>query len=106
MARAKRPPRARTAARQVRRFDEKLARDRSKLLDLEAGGRPERPIDVSTPALVEPKARAVRCPRCDEPFDVESHEAHTDAQPLREAVLRCRFCGTTRSLWFRVVAPS
>jgi hypothetical protein len=93
--------------RRARLLDEKLAIARDRLLDLEPGGSEERPIDVSTASLVEPKARAVRCPRCDEPFDVERHEARIvgDAR-LREAVLRCRACGTARSLWFRVIAPS
>jgi hypothetical protein len=107
MARAKRPPRARSIARKAVRFDEKLARARSRLLDLEPGGTRARPLEISTPSLVEPKARAVRCPRCDEPFDVESHEARSDGHGLlREAMLRCRQCGTRRSLWFRVIAPS
>jgi hypothetical protein len=78
-----------------------------KLMDLEPGGSPERPLDVATAALVEPKARSVPCPRCEDPFDVEAHEAHTDTHGrLREAKLRCRTCGLTRSLWFRIVAPS
>jgi hypothetical protein len=78
-----------------------------KLMDLEPGGSPERPIDVGTAALVEPKARSVPCPRCEEPFDIASHEAYMDDhRRLREVVLRCRHCGTTRSLWFRIVQPS
>lgn len=107
MARPKRKPRGRTALRRARVADEKLAAARAKLLDLEPGGSQERPIDVSTPALVEPRARTVHCPRCDEPFTVEAHEARADDHArLREAQLRCRLCGYTRSLWFRVVAPS
>jgi len=107
MARPKRPLRARTVERRKRTADEKLVRARSKLYDLEPGGAETRPIDVSTPALVEPKARAIVCPRCDEPFDVETHEAHTDEHGrLREAKLRCRTCGERRSAWFRIVAPS
>ena len=76
-------------------------------MDLEPGGMPERPLDVPTAALVEPKARAVRCPRCEEAFDVASHEAHTDVHGrLREVGLRCRNCGLERTLWFRIVLPS
>lgn len=76
-------------------------------MDLEPGGTPERPIDVSTAALVEPKARSVACPRCDEVLAVESHDAHTDERGrLREVSLRCRSCGTTRKLWFRIVPLS
>jgi hypothetical protein len=94
-------------ARRLRLADDKLVRARTKLMDLEPGGSPERPFDVSTAALVEPKARTVPCPRCEEPFDVESHEAHTDGQRrLRRVALHCRSCGTTRSLWFRIVPPN
>jgi hypothetical protein len=94
-------------ARAVRLADEKLVRARAKLMDLEPGGAPARPIDVTTAALVEPKARSISCPRCNEPFGVETHEAHTDGHGrLREVVLRCRNCGTTRSAWFRIVPPN
>jgi len=107
VARDKRKPRGRTVERRAKIADEKLAAARARLLDLEPGGSRERPIDVSTPALVEPRARTVHCPRCDEPFTIEAHEARVDAHSrLREAKLRCRSCGTARSLWFRVVAPS
>lgn len=107
MARNKRVPRPRTLERKLRLADEKLVRSRLKLMELEPGGSEARPIDVSTSALVEPKARAFRCPRCDEPFEVASHEAHTGNHGrLREAKLRCKSCGLERSLWFRVIAPS
>ncbi|HEY3495214.1 MAG TPA: hypothetical protein VGK73_11030 [Polyangiaceae bacterium] len=107
MARAKRPPRLRTVQRKVQLADEKLVRAKNKLMDLEPGGSQTRPLDVSTPALVEPKAKALRCPRCDEAFELESHEAHAGGSGrLRETKLRCRVCGMRRSLWFRIVAPS
>ncbi len=107
MARPKRPVRGRTALRRARTENEKLVRARDKLIDLAPGGTPARPIDVPTSAVVEPKASAVMCPRCDEPFFVESHEAvTTEHGRLREAKLRCKTCGRERSLWFRVVAPS
>jgi hypothetical protein len=107
VAKPKRAPRARTIVRRVRLADEKLFNARMKLMDLEPGGAPERPIDVGTAALVEPKARSVPCPRCEEPFGVAAHEAHTDDRGrLREVMLKCRACGTTRSLWFRIVQPS
>ncbi len=88
-------------------LDEKLVRARTRLFELEAGGKKARPIDVSTAALVEPRARSARCPRCDEPFDVVAHEARSEGvERLREAKLVCRFCKVERSLWFRVVARS
>jgi hypothetical protein len=78
-----------------------------KLLTLEPGGSPERPLDVPTAAVIEPRARSARCPSCDEPFEVAAHEAHTDEHGrLREVALACRFCGERRSIWFRIDAPS
>jgi hypothetical protein len=107
MARAKRPPRARTVARQTRQSDDRFVRAKAKLLDLLPGGTREHPLDVASAALVEPKARSVQCPRCDEAFTLEAHEAHLgDQGRLREARLRCRLCGDRRSMWFRIVAPS
>lgn len=104
MAKPKRASRARTVARRLRLADDKLVRARMKLMDLEPGGTPERPMDVSTAALVEPKARSIPCPRCEEPFGVESHEAHAGGHGrLREVALECRNCGTTRKAWFRIV---
>jgi hypothetical protein len=107
VAKPKRAPRARTAARRRRLADEKLFQARMKLMDLEPGGSPERPIDVGTAALIEPKARSMPCPRCEEPFDVASHEAHADDRGrLREVALDCRTCGTKRSAWFRIVGAN
>ena len=107
MARAKRKPRSRTVRRRADVAAERLTEARSRLLDLEPGGAPDRPIDVSTPTLVEPRARTVRCPRCDEPFTVKEHAARSDERGrLREATLRCRACGLERALWFRVIQPS
>lgn len=78
-----------------------------KLLALEPGGSPDRPLDVLTSSVIEPKAKSTRCPSCDEPFELEAHEAHTDEHGrLREVALACRFCGERRSMWFRIAAPS
>src|SRR5262245_20615020 len=107
MARPKRPVRARTVERRARVASDKVTRARAKLLDLAPGGSETHPIDIPTPSLVEPKAGGIACPSCDEPFEVEAHEAHTNEHGrLREAKLRCKLCGMRRSLWFRVVAPS
>lgn len=107
MSRAKRSPRKRTLERQSTRAGDKLVRARGKLLDLEPGGAAEHPLEVGTAALIEPRARSVRCPRCDVPFDLDAHEAHSGVHGrLREARLCCKSCGLCRSLWFRIVAPS
>ena len=107
MSRPKRTARARTLDRRAHAANEKLALAKKKLMDLEPGGTEAYPIEVPTAAVIEPRARGVACPRCDEPFHVESHDAHVDPHGrLREARLRCRLCGERRSLWFRISAPS
>ncbi len=107
MSRAKRAPRARTLDRKQRAASEKLVQAKRKLLDLESGGTSARPLEVLTAAVIEPRAKSARCPRCDEPFELSSHEAHAGSEGrLREAKLECRFCGERRSLWFRIRQPS
>jgi RNase P subunit RPR2 len=107
MARPKRPTRARTLARQARLASEKVFQARNRLIDLAPGGSEERPMDVPTASLVEPKAEAVTCPRCETPFSVETHEAVTTSHGrLRKVLAHCKACGMRRPLWFRIVAPS
>ena len=107
MARPKRPARARTIQRQAQLASDKLARARNRLIDLAPGGSEAYPADVPTASLVEPKAEAVACPRCETPFTVETHEAvTTEHGRLREVTVHCKACGTRRLLWFRIVAPS
>jgi hypothetical protein len=93
----KRSKRGRTAKRS-------LARDREKLLRLEPGGSPARPIEVSSASLVEPKVALVHCPECDAPLAVNEHAAVVRAGVrLREVSAVCRVCGVPRTLWFRIV---
>jgi hypothetical protein len=107
MARPKRPARARTLQRQARLASDKLFRARNRLIDLAPGGTEGHPIDVPTASLVEPKAEAVACPRCETPFTVEAHEAVTTSHGrLRHVTAHCKTCGVRRPLWFRIVAPS
>jgi hypothetical protein len=107
MAQRKRPQRTRTLRRAVGRASDKLASQRDRLFLLEPGGAPERPIEISSPALVEPKARGLSCPRCEVPFHVEAHRAPTAfGVRLREAQVYCPRCGVRRSLWFRLVGPA
>lgn len=76
---------------------------RERLFALELGGSPERPLSVTSPAVIESHAESVSCPRCQGKQDVLEHVAVTKGGVrLREARLRCRQCGTPRSLWFRI----
>jgi hypothetical protein len=90
-----------------RLLSEPLARARERLFELEPGATRARPVEVSTAAVIEPKAESTLCPRCNGYFEVEEHEAHSGARSrVRELKVRCRFCGGRRSLWFRINVPS
>jgi len=106
---AKRPPKRgeRAVRREQQRASAKLQSDRERLFLLEPGGRPERPIEAHSAAVIETQAMSKPCPRCGGSQDVAEHTAlvHQGVR-LREAKLRCRQCGSTRSLWFRIVGPS
>ena len=97
------PKRARTLRRESARKEEGLARDRERLFLSEAGGSPEKPISVDSAAVVEIRARGVRCPQCGSEHTVAEHAAvSADAGRLREARLQCKQCGSRRSMWFRL----
>ncbi len=106
---AKRPPKRsdRSVRREQARVRAKLEADREKLFQLEAGGSKERPLDASSAAVIEAHATSVPCPRCGGQQEVLEHTALTHkGVRLREAKLRCRQCGSERSLFFRIVGPS
>jgi hypothetical protein len=98
-----RPERARTQARRSDREAEKLARDRERLFTLSPGGGGARPLLVTSPSVVEARALAERCPRCNGEHELLEHAAVTlNDVRLREARLRCRTCRSTRSLFFQI----
>jgi predicted RNA-binding Zn-ribbon protein involved in translation (DUF1610 family) len=106
---AKRTPKRseRSERRQEERGEARLRDDRERLFLLDPGGSPERPIDAQSAAVIEAQATRVPCPRCGGSQEVIEHAARVHASVrLREAKLRCRQCGSTRSLWFRIVGPS
>ncbi|HVW29891.1 MAG TPA: hypothetical protein VHC69_31225 [Polyangiaceae bacterium] len=98
------PKRPRTLRREASRAAADLARDRERLFKLSPGGRSESPIDVASASVVEIRAASVPCPRCDGEQLVEEHVAiaGSDGARLREVRLRCRRCGSKRSMWFRL----
>lgn len=107
MPKRKPTERARTARRAALRAEGKLVHQRKRLFLLEPGGTPERPIDVESSSVVEPRAAALECPRCLAPFRVESHRAPSSpGMRLREAEVSCARCGARRSVWFRLVGES
>jgi hypothetical protein len=77
---------------------------REKLFRLSAGGSAERPLDVVSPAMVDPHVSSVECPRCGGRLRLDEHAAVViGGARLREARLQCTGCGSRRSLWFRIV---
>lgn len=99
----KKPKRDRTLRREAARAAAALAADRERLFALDPGGSAQRPIDVDAVPIVELRALAVACPRCDGRHRIEEHAAVTVAGVrLREARLVCSLCGSRRSLWFRL----
>jgi hypothetical protein len=107
MAQRKIPRRARTARRAAVRAHDKLGRERERLMALEPGGSPERPIEIESPSVVELRAEAFTCPFCEVAFRVEAHRAPSaPGMRLREAAVLCPRCGRRRSIWFRLVGPS
>lgn len=100
----KRGARPRTAARAVARKHERLVSDREKLALLEPGGSAERPIEVRSASVVEARAEAEACLRCDVPMRCEEHGTlETRTGLLRVAKLRCPQCGARRNLYLRIV---
>jgi hypothetical protein len=96
-------PRPRAKRREAERGLTKLQAARERLFLLEPGGSPERPLAVSSAAVIEAQAESVPCARCDGKQDVVEHVAVTvGGVRLREVRLRCRQCATSRSLWFRI----
>jgi predicted Zn finger-like uncharacterized protein len=98
---AKRGQRPRAARRLAERAARELVRERDKLFALGPGGSAARAIDVVSSAVIEPRARALPCPQCEGSLQVTDHQAE-DAQ-LRRLEVRCARCGTTRTLFFRIV---
>jgi hypothetical protein len=106
LSKKKRPERARTRRRVQERDADRLARDRARLQALLPGGSPERPLEVSSVAVIESRGRSLECPRCDGPLELLEHVVTgSGAARLRELRLRCRGCGRRRSAFFRVVVP-
>jgi len=99
----KRKPSARGERRARERVHEDLVRDLEELARVTPGGTPERPIDVESPAQVEPIVQASSCPLCEGTVQLDEHVVDTrGAERLRVARVRCAQCGVERELYFRL----
>jgi len=92
--------RPRTSRREAERAARKLVQDREKLALLSPGGTPERPITVTSTAVIEPRIENMQCVQCGGQYKVREHEA--PASGLRRVDVTCRQCSAPRTLWFRL----
>lgn len=99
----KRPIRTRTLRRNLERSADRLAQARRKLVLLEDGGTPERPIAVESAAVVEARAESVPCPDCGSALrTIEHNVIEHEGQLLRAVKLECRSCGAPLEQFFRI----
>jgi len=99
--------RARSIRRELERADAKLVREREKLFRLEPGGTPERPVEVASAVLVEPRASSRDCPRCRVKLKATEHSAEVrNNERLRRVEATCPRCGQVRPVWFRIVGDT
>ena len=87
-------------------FERSLRREHARelLATLEVGGSPSRPIEVSSAAVIEPRATVIPCPLCRGYYRIHEHTRTSySGTGLRQVDVVCRHCSTPRSLWFRIV---
>jgi hypothetical protein len=107
-ARTPKPTRPRAERRAEARQTGKDVRERERLARLEPGGAPDRPIEVITASLVEPRAKGMPCAVCGHTGSVrlDDHTARTiDGDALRLAHVRCAMCGYARVVYFAIRPP-
>ncbi len=94
--------RSRTERREKEREAVKLARARVKLAELEPGGSPGLPIEVTSASVIEPHAMSMPCAACGTgPVRVDEHVADP-ARGLRVIKARCAQCGFRRDVFYRI----
>jgi len=95
------PPRPRTQRRFEERVARGLVRERERLWEMEPGGSAERPIDVSSSSVIDPKWRGMPCPQCDGTLILV--DEHAEDASHRSVDVKCQTCGTPRTIYFRIV---
>jgi hypothetical protein len=94
--------RKRSEQRERARAMRRLVRDREKLAALSIGGSEQRPIPVTSAAVVEVRVRHLTCPQCEGEYKIKEHRAPTSG--IRSVDVVCQICGVPRTLWFRLVS--
>jgi hypothetical protein len=76
-------------------------RDRERLISLLPGGSRQRPIEVGSAAVIEPRVGSMNCPHCAGEYRIQEHE--WAGPSLRRVDATCRHCSSPRTIWFRLV---
>jgi hypothetical protein len=98
--------RRRTVRRALERDVKKIEDAREKLAFLSEGGAPERPIEVASASVVEARALALGCARCEGELDLVDHDAlRASGEPLRRVRAQCKRCRAAREIWIRIAQP-
>lgn len=98
--------RKRTERRANERDARKIAAQREKLFAMSDGGSAAHPLRVDSASLVEPRALATRCPRCEGALTLVEHNAVAlDGALLRAAKMKCSQCASPWTIWFRIERP-
>lgn len=86
-----------------RRLVQALRREhtREQLAALRPGGSARWAIEVSSAAVIEPRAATLACPHCGGLYRIHEHTAPLPS--VRRVDVACRQCSTPRALWFRIV---
>jgi hypothetical protein len=104
---AKKQKRARSVRREADRAQEKLAATARKLVALEPGGSPDRPIEIESASVVETDAGSQPCSICGGSPQVLDHRVlEHQGRRLRVAALRCKQCGEAWSRYYWIAAPN
>ncbi|MCP4604629.1 MAG: hypothetical protein GY847_29600 [Proteobacteria bacterium] len=89
-----------------KRKNQKTARQvASRVVDgeLAPGGKPDNPILIHTPSVVEAKASRYECPFCNVEMRVQAHRAiEHKGRRLRVAELQCKRCEHRRDIYFEL----
>jgi hypothetical protein len=95
---AKRP---RATRREKERALGKLATKLDRLVQASPGGSPQKAITVDSASVVEVKARAFCCGRCEGELLLLTHEAEfLQGAQYRRVEMQCRNCFVRRCIWF------
>lgn len=74
---------------------------RERLAALLPGGSRDRPIELGSAAVIEPRVGSMNCPHCGSTYRIDEHERA--ASGVRRVDVTCRRCAAPRSIWFRLV---